>query len=137
MSGRTETPLELVLQALRGLRPNAYRPHPASCSAWDAHCPACGGHRALRITETNNGHVSLRCSSGCAADDLVGLLAGGAWEPDREQVGLALRHENTATWQHIAEELLRVAHDQQGLIAQLRAESVGRTQTCRPNGRPA
>ena len=137
MNGRKDTPLDRVLQALRDRRPDAYRAHPTSWSAWDAHCPACGGHRTLCIVEGNDGRVSLRCSSGCSPTELRRLLGGHERAARDEQVELALRHENTATWQHIADGLLRVIGDQQVLIAQLRAQVADSGRLTTPQGRTA
>ena len=66
--GRPETPLELVLPRLKGVKQSAERKYTALC-------PAHGDtHNSLSVGVGDDGSVLLYCHTGCSIDDIVAAL---------------------------------------------------------------
>lgn len=79
---RDDTPAQLVLQALQCTRSETYTLNPnlpgdAPLRSWIAYCPVCPSRlRTLTVTESGEGGpVSVRCSTGCERETIMGELA--------------------------------------------------------------
>lgn len=86
-------PIETILERLEGVRQSG-RSHMAKCPAHEDRSPS------LRISETQDGTVLLKCLSGCYADDIcaaIGLALRDLFPPRTESERHQYRNQRRTT----------------------------------------